>query len=559
MKQTELVSASPENQQILDLCVAIAHGERSCLEALREKASHRLQELDEAIDDFFGQVDRQGEEYTARFRAELEEVASRFHDYGSALRAILACIEAGAPPGPLRSHASVLSEASHLLRMAVGRYEQADLSVGPSRYPLVNILENLVRSLRTGQAGDVWPETCRQYGLYYRAMLEEIQQSEHRAGPGVPERERAVSRIVDLFGQLENLGPKDPEGSYSSLLAELTGAHLDLEQAFHTYNEAVLTREPTRSPQVNLVLNTVAGYRSGRYTAVATKAVLEGYLQIVRTGMQDLQPALQAPPESALLCESAAQLLEAMESVEDALLVLLELVEDPDTDPQRVQEALTRLKESGEKGAAAAGVAREFNESAGKVACTHCSTLHPMEARVCSHCSRPLPLAWFRARATMEVREGGTGPGPDFHQETVMTDVIKLLFDRCDAYEKGEVEAQGLVELLDAREAVIRRAREKLSVLRAPDLPQEASAEERAVSEQFVHLAEDALDLLRSGLEQCQEGLSKIRQAMETGDFGLMDGGRGCYFEGCQKIWEVWRLDNALDAYLEEEEVVASG
>ncbi|GMU56828.1 MAG: hypothetical protein AMXMBFR33_59740 [Candidatus Xenobia bacterium] len=560
MKQTELVSASPETQQLLDLCVAIVKGERNYLSVLRERVSFRLQELNRAVDDFFGQVDRQGEEYSAQFRTELDEVATRFRDYEAVLQTIQACVDAGGPAEPLFAHASALAEASHFLRVAVGRYEQADLSVGPSKFPLINILDNLGRSLREGRAAEVWQATCSQYLQYYARMLEEIQKSEQRTGPGVAERERAVGWIVALFGQLGQLGSSDPEQRFSALLAELTTAHLDLEQSFNTYNEAILTREPTRSPQVNLVLNTVAGFQSGKYTVDAMRQVVEGYLEIVRTGMRELQPALHAPSDSALLSESAAQMLEAMEGVEDALLVLLELAYNPNLDPQRVQEALVRLRESGDKGAAAAADVRDFNETAGKVACIHCSTLNPLDARVCSLCARPMPLARFGSQATMEVREGGGSRSDvDFTQETVMTDSIKTLFDQCEAYEKGEIEAQMLVQTLDAREAQIRRAEEKLSALASPEIPEDLPAEDMEVSEQFVRLADDALDLLQLGLGQCQEGLDKIRQGMETGNFDLMDEGREFYHDGCQKMWEVWRLDHALDNYLAEDEGGASG
>ena len=199
MNQTELVSASPETQQLLDLCVVIARGERNYLTVLRDKVGFRLQELHQAVDNFFGQVDQQGEEYSAQFRDELEEVASRFRGYEAALQAIQACIDEGAPPEKLRARASELAEASHFLRVAIGRYEQADLSVGPSKFPLINLLDNLGRSLREGQAAGVWQATCSQYLEYYRKMLEEIHRSEHRAGPGVEERERAVGWIVNLF------------------------------------------------------------------------------------------------------------------------------------------------------------------------------------------------------------------------------------------------------------------------------------------------------------------------------------------------------------------------
>lgn len=555
MKQTELVSGSPETQQLLDLCLAIARGERNYLTVLREKVNFRHTEMQRAVDDFFGQVERQGEEWMARYKAELDEVSERFKLYEAALQSIAACIDAGAAPEHLREHATALAEASHFLRVAIGRYEQAELATGPSKFPLVNILDNLGKHRGT----DVWNATCGQYLELYKRMLEEIQKSDRRQAPGVPEREKAVAFIVELFGQLGRLGPGDPDEKLSALLSDLTAAHLNLESAFNVYNEAVLTAEPTRSPQVNLVLNTVAGFQAGQFTVQALRQAVEGYLEIVRNGMAELRATLSSQSDSALLSESAATLLEAMEGVEDALQVLLELADNPALEPQRVQDALQRLRESGDRGAEATAVVREFNESVGMVACIHCSTMNPPEVRVCSKCARPMPLAKFGSsgQATMEIREGGMARGggaPDFTQETVMTDTIKALFDMCEAYEKGEIEAQTLISLLDSRQSEIEQAAQKLSAFKAPDIPSEASDEEREVSEQFVQLTNDALDMLDAGLAQCQDGLDKIRHGLETGNLDLMDQGRELYYEGCQKMWEIWRLDNAMDGYLGEDD-----
>ncbi len=565
MHQTEFMSASPETQQLLDLCVAIARGERNYVDVLRGKLAFRAQEMHQAQDHFFGQVDGEGEEFAAQFKAELDEVAHRFRGYEGALQAIDACLLAGAPPEPMRACAQALAEASHFLRIALGRYEQAEMSIGASKFPLINILDNLAWAVRSGKPASLWDATCAQYSEYYRKMLDEIGKSEHRAGPGVPEREKAVTWIVMLFAQLAQLSPTVPEDRVSALLEELTTAHLDLENSFNTYNTAILTQSPTRSPQVNLVLNTVTGFRAGKYSAEATRQVIQGYLDIVRKGMADLQPTLQAQNDSALLSESAASMLEAMEGVEDALVILLELPGNPNMDEARLQDALVRLRESGNKGAAATEDVRSFNETAGKVACIHCSTLNPMEARVCSNCARPMPLAKFGGQGTMEIREGGQrsgGAGPDFNQETIMTDVMKMLFDQCEAFEKGEIEAQTLLSTLDAREAEIRRAEEKLSEFRSPEIPEEAEGEEREVSQLFVNMADDALDMLSTALGQCQDGLDRIRQGIEAGNLDLMDEGRESYYEGCQKMWEVWKLDNALDNYLAEDDhtpIEASG
>ncbi|MBI3929279.1 MAG: hypothetical protein HY319_27280 [Armatimonadetes bacterium] len=557
MEQTKLTSASRETQELLDLCAAIVEGDEGQRGPLRDKVAQRQQELSAAVDDFFGQVNRQGEEYHQRFQAEFEEIELRFREYEAALEKIQAFLEEEKELDALWEAAGALAEASHFLRVAMGRYEQADMSTGPSKFPLVNLLDNLGRGLREGKAPpELWEATCVQYLDVYRKTLEEIEKSQEREAPGVPEREKAVQRILELFEQLRSLSPGDPSDRFSSVLSDMTTAHLDLENAFNTYNEAVFTRGPTRSPRVNLVLNAAAGYREGRYTGHAFKLVVEDYLKAVRSSMEELQPALKAPPESAILNEEMARMLESMEGVEDALVVLSEFAGDPDMDPERVEDALALLEASGEKGAEATAAVQQFNESAGKVLCVHCQTENPLGTRICAGCQRSMPLAGLAASSSFQVMEGGVS-GPDFTQETIMTDVMKALFDECDAYARGEVDPQRLEQLIDSRLSEIERAAEKLSVLQLPEIPAEGTEEEQVLADQFVDIAEDALDLLDLGLEECREGLEKIRKSMESGDSELMQEGKEYYFRGSQKMWQVWRLDNSLDAYLRGEEVPA--
>ncbi len=555
MERTKLTSVSPETQNILDLCTAIVDGEDKH-EELAQAVSTRLEELHQAVDDFFGQVDQQGEEYYEKFKREFEEIEYRFRRYEEALEQIQACLEQGSTSDDLWKAAEALAEASHFLRVAIGRYEQADLSQGSSKYPIVNLLDNLGQATREGKAPqELWESTCIRYIQYYQNMLEEIQKSPDREAPGVPEREKAVTTIIELFKELQTLTPTDSADRYAELISRMSGAHMDLEKSFLTYNEATLTQGPTKSPYVNLILNTAAGYKEGRFSGEAFKLTVQEYLETVHENLEELQAILETPPESAILNEETAKMVEAMEGVADALEVLLEYADNPNLDPERVKDALELLKESGDRGAEATKAVEEYNESAGKITCMHCETKNPPGSKVCSGCQRPLPMASdIGTQSSFQVMEGGKTE-PDFTKQTVMTDMMKELFEKCEEFMEGGVDPQTLLTLLDTREKQLDEAEEKLSELQPPEIPEEADEEEKVVAKKFVDLADDTLELLYTGIEECRQGLEKIRQAVAARDQELMQEGIRYYFQGNQRMWQVWRLDNAFDAYMRGEEI----
>ncbi|MCA9795375.1 MAG: hypothetical protein KC910_26385 [Candidatus Eremiobacteraeota bacterium] len=543
MSQTKPVSSSPETQEIIELCLAISDGDESALEQLATKVAQRHAEMNTAHDTFFGEVEAQGEEFYNTYQAELDEIGVQFRAYEDALDQIVVALE-GDDTAAFYRGAEAIAEASHRLRVSQARYEEKYLSTGPSQFPLINLFHNLATGLRMGQAPlQLWHDHCQAYIDFYQKALEEVENSEARTKPGVAERETAFKRILELIGELKQLDRKAPNSRFSTLIDGLNAAHLDLEASFETYHRHVFTEGPTESPAVNWLLKVAKEYRDGKTQGFVLKSMAEEHLERTRKGLEDLEPALEADLDPGVLTEESARMQEAMEGLEDALLALIEYADNPAMDPEIVADTLALLESCGQKLGSAYLNVQSFNERAGQVICVHCQTENPPGTRVCSGCQRRLP----QLEAGVTAVEGGPAPGAS--QENVMTDVMQAIFADCEAFENGQIAKDDFLAKLDRREADIEQAQAKLDPMMPPEVPEEGPPEDLAAAEDFAAIAEDALDLLRAGLEECREGLDHMRQAATENNPDLMSRGKQLYYNGSQKMWQVRRLDQAVDAY----------
>lgn len=556
MPEIKPTASSPETQQIVDMALALAAGDRGQAEELQTRLALRTEEMAQAMDRFFGDVEQQGPEFGEQYRAELDEIEAGFRAYEAALGHLSGGL---ASPERLREGAEALAEASNQLNFATARYEERYMTRGDSKFPLVNLFDNLGRSLREGQAPlDLWQSTCQWYIEFYRRAIAEIDASDDKEAPGVPERRKSMSWSVEILETMQALDAGHAQDSLAARLGELTTAHLDMEKAFDRYHQHVFGEGPSAAPAVNMALKAVQGFRDGTYQAETLTLALEAYQARVRESIAQLQPALDTPEMSAVLSEEMAAMLEGLEGMEDALDVLLRLPQEPGMDPEELESALDLLQSSGDRVASATRAVNEYTESVGKVTCLHCQAQNPPGARTCSGCQRALPQLEAAPTTSFQVLEGGRRGGPDFTQDQVMTTVMQELFEKCDAFLRGEIEPLAFRQDLDQREAQIDQADEKLMALAPPDVPQGLEEEDRVIAHQFVDLTEDVLDLLHMGLEECRHGLDKMRMAADDRDEELIEEGKKLYYDGSQKLWQVWRVDDSMQRYLAGEEVAVS-
>ena len=132
----------------------------------------------------------------------------------------------------------------------------------------------------------------------------------------------------------------------------------------------------------------------------------------------------------------------------------------------------------------------------------------------------------------------------------LITEKMKTLNDACIALEKGELEDDAFLALLDEMEAECQRTEAGLAELAPPEIPAEATDEEAAKAQEFVDLAEDALALLGLGVSECLAGLELFRAYVHNRKPEDSHEAARLYFEGIQKLYQVQKVDEAFQRAL---------
>lgn len=550
---TKPTAASPETQQLIDLCLDIKAGQMERFPELEALVSQRQDELSKASDQFFAGVDKQPESFQTQFKKQIDLLTQLFEGYDSALEQILR-YKAEPKPELLEESVHMLAFASNALPAAMSAYEQAFLAQGGHEYPIINLFTNLSKEVREGRAAiEGWQATCNQYDAYYTEAIREIDNSKHKDGPGVPQRRAALVTITDTLKELAKFGKATPAAQFDDRIGTLATAFKDLEQAVDAFNQDFASR-PTPSAAVNFILNTAEHVLDKKVQPRVLRNLCTLQMEKVQKSISDLQMVVKTPNESTVIQEETPRMLEAMELMEESLTTLISFC-DGNAKDEEATAALEDLENATMEIHGATKTVESHNERYGKVICPRCQKPNHPTNKSCESCGGHLPqmagsevYSSWGAGASFQVLEGGQSDNSS--RDAVMTDVMKALFDACEAFQRGNLPLDDLLAQLDQNQANIQEAKAQLGKLSPPPIPPEATEQERAKAQEFIDVCEDSLDLLQQGVEECEYGIQQIRQGAQEDSAETMADGQRFYYQGCQKMWQVKRVDDAIQAYI---------
>jgi hypothetical protein len=530
---------SPETQAIIDCCF------QGNWQAVQPMIDQRRQAAEKALDSFLAQADQQGEDFVKAHDTSLQRVEDAFGKYHQALESVLKATSSQASEEAKKA-ATDLAVASFGIRSAVVAYEESYLSYGDSRFPLINLLTNLGERVRGGELPvESWNATCRRYGEHFRKAAEEVEKSQEKDKPGVVERLAAFSKAGELFTQLQALGPSDNRSQYENLLFDVSGCLVDLSDAFETYHTAVFLTGESDSPRINLLLKVAQGVLAGTYDKGILRVLATDLSEEIDGRLKELDRLSKKPQESALMTDCLADMIEVLEGIDDGLQALIALANGENVEQSEIQESLDILLESGDALVQLNKTIDQYNESQATVTCPGCGAKHDTGLHTCSSCGANLPLT-STATASIEMREGAE----DELGEPVMTTVMQELFGKVEEFDGGRLEVAQFLGCLDDFDQRLDIAEEKLSQLHPPQMPEGLDPEQRAISGEFITIADDALGLLDLGLAECREGIAHLRHFAETDEAEAMESGKGLYFDGTQKMWLVARAQKRVDDFI---------
>lgn len=543
---------SPPTQELIDLCQAVAQGQSDRWPELETKAKQRQQELTRAWEDFAKGVEELPPDVGEAVKPVVTGVESGFQAYAQALDKILGYGESKKEE-QLKEAGTTLAEASPYLLWAQTTYESAVLTHGPSKFPTVNLFENLAHRLLTGKIPTGrWRGACQAHQQFYQQAIQEIDNSSSSKEPGVPERKAALGTIIEILKKIEGYNQATPRKDYEAALQLLTQAHLELEAAVNTFNYHTFAEKPTASPEANRVIYTAHAVREKKMAPEVLKGMAGHMQEHVRKSISDMQAATRLPSDSTVVLEEIPKMIEAMESMDEALETLKNATDpfnDVETAIEQLTTAVDRLSQSHQ-------VVQQQNETIGKTMCPHCQTYNPAGQKNCSKCNRQLPhfAGNELEQSRFQAVEGGGVAGLSAPQDAVVAPSMKGLYDACEAYEKGNMPQEEFLEVLKRNEEKVRVAEVRLSNMKVPEIPVEATEAEREKAQEFNAYVTDAIGLLAQGVGQCMSGLMKLERYAREDQVADMRDGLKEYFDGTQKLVQIERVAKSFVAALPPKE-----
>lgn len=530
---------SPETQAIIDACY------QDNWSGLQQLVPQRRQAADQALEEFLGKANQQGQEFLDAHKDSLQRIEDAFAEYQKALNSILSAAKSQNSE-EAKGAGTALAVASFGIRSAVVAYEESYLSYGDSRYPLINLLTNLGERVRGGELPpESWKATCKRYGDYYTKAVTEVEQSTEKDKPGIAERLTGLKELSALFQKLEALGPSDSRDSYEDLLFNVSGRLADLSDAFEAYHTHVFLTGKSDSPRINLILKVTQGVLAGTYDKGILRTLATDLSDEIVGKLKELDRLSQKQLESALMTDALAEMIEVLESIDDGLQALIALSHGEPVEQSEIQESLDLLLESGDVLTELNKTIAQYNEAQSTVTCPGCGAKHDVGLNTCSACGSNLPLA-PTATSSIEMQEGAS----DEFGDPVVTTVMQELFQKVDDFDGGRMEVDQFLDCLDDFDNRIDLSEQRLSQIHPPEMPDNLNVEQRAISGEFITIAEDALSLLELGLAECREAIAHLRHFAETDEAEAMESGKQLYYDGTQKMYLVARAQQRVDDFI---------
>lgn len=540
-------AGSPETQAIIDACFQLEAKGAEIQQLLEKLVPARNEQAEAALDDFLAQADKQGEGFVQAHDTSLQLVEDAFGNFQDALDAVLDAARDNSQEEAIKA-AYGLTAASYGIRSAVVAYEESFLSYGDSRFPLINLLTNLGERVRGGQvAPEAWVNTCQRYAYFYASAIVEIENSEEKDKPGVPERKASLVKLVDSIKGLEKLGPSDSHSSYEDLIFSISGCLVDLSEAFETYHTHTFLSGESDSPRINLIIKVAKDTVDGTYDAGVLRLLVTDLTEELKARLEELNRLAENPQDSEILNDSIADMIDTLETMEDGLAALVRLSKGEEVPPEEIQESLDLLLESGDMLKDVNRTVEDYNKASSRVSCLTCGA-EQAAGEACLSCGAPLPQPEATGvESSFQMIEGKEDVEAG---ETVMTTAMQELVDRTGDFDARRINAEAYSQILDQFSHRIDIADESLSQTEPPAMPEGLSLEDREICMEFITIADDGIALLEVGLEECREGIEHLRDFIETDNKESKDSGLQLYFEGIQKMWLVKRAQKRVEEFI---------
>ncbi len=489
----------------------------------------------------------QGPEHVQKYVESIGRIEEAFQDVDGALKSCLEYVRSGVLEVGERSERWVI-HAAWAQATAMDAYQQAELAIGPTQMPLINLMIRMKDGFVAGQYSRAQFEDSIRGA---RLMAEEAQKEIRAKTPRIPAEDGMIDAYERLRRVLQELGDAIPAGS-EALDAAIQGvidAGESVRAAMEELSTKILTQGPTRIEHANLVLNILAAHQAGQ----VPDEVLARAVEVFRSGMEaesaQIDQMLSLPTQSTALAEQAQKTRAAYEQHWPAL----ELIEAyTGGDASKYDAAVKALIAAAEALADCREAYQQIGEVEGKVLCVKCGAGNAPDARACSKCGARI-MQTSNSSSTMSFEEvGGEARGAS---ELVMTENLYRLFEAVNAVAESKIEPDEFGDVLNWMAELVQE-----HLLGLPPAP--AFSRDGMTTEQMeaVTALEDELSRHR---EDLVEGAEEFMTALNRLSCYLDDHEKSHLISGVQLVRDsairIQKAQGAIDGVAASFEAMKSG
>jgi hypothetical protein len=528
---------SPQSNRIIEMCKGVLEGKSDPAE-LSSLLEEVYEGLEKARNDFLTQVEKQGEEYASKMQVQTELVLASFDDFNDALDKISSYYTTHNNED-ITQGMDMLVMATNEILDTLTVYEGRSLQLGPTSFPLLNMLILMCDSFKRG---DVPADEFRAYIMnakgYFEKMIEEgTKYKGDKARKPVETLVEGYRKFIDGLTRLD----EGAEGGNHLLLDDgLAIIHESQEMmrsGYQAFNYEMFLEGPTDAPNANLLISTIEGFKKGEFPKELLISNLDRFHEDMQELRTDMEGAAKVPFDNPDLPAEVENTLKGLDVADEAVELVQKFLQD--NNMALLDSAIAKIKTSVEMLRASQHKFEDISEKELKVTCIKCGYLNPPSRDNCASCGVVLPKTAAPSGASTFVmgEEGDVGLGGE--GEFVMTETLAKLVEASAKARDEKITFEEYSVTLNGQEEKLRQLLKDMErppvSLKIEDYPED----QRGMIQEQLEMGKEIIDLTREGANEYLEGIAEMRLFGEDGDVNHLRAGLELAISGNQKMHQV--------------------
>jgi ribosomal protein L40E len=546
---------SPQSNRLLDMCNGVLEGKNSTDELL-ELLEDMYSGLEKARGDFIKQVQKQGQDYVDVMQLEMDMVLAAFENYQAALDTISGYLETKNQKD-IRQGMDMVIRATNEILDTLTVYESKSLQVGPTSFPVLNMLILLIDGYKQGSVPqEEFMKMINNAGQFFQKLLDEADEYKEPQGRSAIEMlKTGYNKFLDGLEELEEAAKTKDNKLFDKALAIIYESQEIIRNGYNKFNNDMFLSGPTESPITNLLISTLKNVREGIVPKEILEENLEKYQEHLDNMRMDMQGASFLPIEDNMIKDEVESSLDAIDIADEACDIIGSYLDTGDE--SELDIAIENLKESTSLLKKALTIFSEASEREGKISCLRCGALNEPANKNCVKCKAVLTKMPGQGSSTFAVGESGeikSGNDQDF----VMTENLLKLLQAVEKYVNGRIEYDEFDSTLKWMEKLLTDTLDESNNIPKINLNMVPQAQRAKVAKQ-MQVAEEAVALLQEGIEDFLEAIAVMRQAGIDEDMVHIREGVDLAIEASKKLQRVERMGEAARSNKAAEAPMAAG